>query len=603
MEKNSIEFLKECDKAYYNTGGILISDEEYDLLKESLKNQFPTDSYFQLVGATPDGDFELPFVLGSLNKKKPDGSLVKWITDNQYESLSCSAKIDGLSLYVKFEKGKVVRASTRGNGYIGKDVTTKIQKICGDLLEPVDIECRCEAVMTTKKALELGYKNARNAVAGIINSDDGKNIEHVDLIFYTVLRGAAITLYNDHFLFLSYLGLNVPEHFNRLAKDDIEEDLKEKYLEMKGRYGYEIDGLVVANYYDPSVGEDYYPGNVCAFKVNAPAVNTKVIDIEWNVGRSGKITPVVIIEPVTIGGATINRVTGFNAKFIYDQKIHPDAGIAIQRSGDVIPYITRCFDNDLKLVNIPTRCPSCGEALKESATNVDLICNNVDCPEKVLLYIENFLLSHDCEEVTYTTLKNLGVKSIYDLYNYSIGEIAQIPGFGISKATKFIIELQKTLNTTPDRLLKSFGIPGIGDTLSKVLLNKFCFEELFYLTSKDLQEIDGVGPILATNIVDGLMQYKDFYEFLCTQGLKFKDKDSEKLKGLVFALTGKSDIGRNELTKMIENNGGLVKSVSKTTSYLVTDDPNSTSGKTKKAKEYGVKIISYKNLMGMMNND
>jgi DNA ligase (NAD+) len=173
----------------------------------------------------------------------------------------------------------------------------------------------------------------------------------------------------------------------------------------------------------------------------------------------------------------------------------------------------------------------------------------------------------------------------------------KIEGFGESRANQIVTEIRKCLNTTPDKMLKSFGISGIGNTISKTLTNLYSMDELFTMPAEKFVDIEGMGLVLSNNLVDGLRKNLPLYLFLLTRGLEFKELDSNKFKGKSFTLTGKSTMKRDDIVNFIESNGGMVKSISKTTSYLVTNDPNSSSSKTKKAREYGTKIISYDELM------
>ncbi|MCK9369283.1 helix-hairpin-helix domain-containing protein [Candidatus Dojkabacteria bacterium] len=596
-----IEFLKHCDDVYYNTGEILVSDSKYDEIKDTLRILFTDDPYFKTVGA-PDvkGDFDLPYILGSLNKVKANGSLVKWIDDEKIESLACSVKLDGVSLYVKFTDGKCSLASTRGDGYKGKIVTDKITKICPVIEHSGILETRCEAVMTTEKALELGYKNARNAVSGIINSSDGENIEYITLVFYHVFNHQFI-YYSRHIEFLKkYKTLLIPYEFSFHVNDpDIEDELKAIYLELKSKYPFEIDGLVVANENDATIGEDYYPKNIAAFKVNAEAIKATVKLVVWGVGRTGKMTPVVYIEPVNISGSTISKATGFNAKFIEANQISPGAVIGLQKSGDVIPFITECFEVG-EYFRLPTHCPYCDSILEYSKTGIDLFCVNENCSEKNLYKVEHFLLSHGVEEITYTTLQNLGINTICGLYDLTEGFIAELEGFGEKRAKQIINEIKKTLDTTPDKLLMSFGIAGVGNTLSKTLMGKYTLEELYKISKDDLCLIDGIGEVLAKNIREGMDDNWLLYMFLIGAGLIFKCTSSDKFKGMSFALTGKSEMKRSDIESLINDNGGIVKSMSKSTSYLVTDDPGGNSSKNQKARTFGTNIISYNELLEMV---
>lgn len=601
-----IEFLKKCDRAYHNTGKPLISDREYDILKTEAMFLFPDDPYFQTVGATPtQGDnVELPYVLGSLNKTKPDGSLSKWIADNKLESVVVSDKLDGVSVYVKYEKGEVSLASTRGDGYIGKNITDKIKRIVPTINKPFDIEVRGEVVMTPENCRELGYSLPRSAVSGILNGEEQEHYDkcqYLDVIFYAILSVDDIKGYTN-FIALQGLGLKTPEYKTFTDFTDIENGLVNYYKERKSQSEIDIDGLVVCDFFDISVGNDYYPLNMVAFKVNEDAVEVEVTNIEWNVKRTGKITPVVNFTPVNMSGSMVSKATGFNKKFIVDNNIHVGSRITIVKSGDIIPYIIECLTReDIEGVMIPKHCPSCGEVLGETSTGVDLLCHNEDCPDRILFKIEHFLLAHDVEEVTYVTLKRLGVTCIEDLYTLNEFDISSIEGMGMKRAKTILEQIDKTLKTTPEKLLQSFGIAGIGSTVSKDIIGRFQdFDKLFDLTVDDFIGVNGIGRVLAGNLVHYLKKYKGLYQFLLGKGLKFEEKESNKLQGKLLTLTGKSDINRNDLTKMIVANGGIVKGISKNVDLLVTNDINSNSSKTKKAKQYGIEIITYEDLLNII---
>ena len=253
-------------------------------------------------------------------------------------------------------------------------------------------------------------------------------------------------------------------------------------------------------------------------------------------------------------------------------------------------------------INLPTHCPSCGFVLQWTETNTDLYCPNTDgCFAQMIYRIENFLLAHEVEEITATTIRKLGVMDIEELYTMDEFDISRIDGMGMKKAETILRELKKTLNTTEEKLLKSFGIPGIGDTASKMIVNKFnSFDSLFTISKEGFMEIEGIGEIMADNLVRGLRKNSSLYYFLIGHGLKFAAKASTGLQGMIFTLTGKSDISRNDLTKMISSHGGMVKGISKTTNFLVTDDVTTGTSKTKKALQYGTRIITYSDLLNMI---
>ncbi|MCK5020178.1 MAG: hypothetical protein KAS32_24280 [Candidatus Peribacteraceae bacterium] len=608
MPNDTIEYLKKCDQAYHNTGVLEVSDKEYDILKRQAKDWYPDDPYFQTVGTKPTGStVSLPYILGSLTKTKHDGSLLKWCRDNNIEQVTLSDKMDGVSLYAKYIDGQLIQASTRGDGYEGKDITEKVRCI-RPTIEGVGLrELRGEAVMTSVSCHTLGYSLPRSAVSGILNGDDKEHYDkckYVDIVFYN-LMGETLPTYPHHFHTIIELGCLAPEFISIKVTDDIEDKIADWFKTRKEVSIWDIDGVVVADRQDATVGEDYYPINMCAFKVNEEAIDTPVVGVEWNISRTGRVVPTVIFETIDIGGSKISRATGFNAKFIHDNQIGIDTIVGIVKSGDVIPYIenvTPNMDNEFKSF-VPTNCPSCDSPLERTESGVDIVCKNHDrCPEQMIYKIEHFLLAHDVEEITATTIRRLGIKSIEDLYSLTDFGISMIEGMGIKKGQTIIREIQKTLKTTPEKLLKSFGISGIGNTASGLIMNHFGdFDTLFSSSVGSYKVLDGIGDVLAENIVWGLSKYVNLYEFLKKQGLVFEEKASMDLQGKIFTLTGKSDLNRNDLVKMITSHGGMVKGISKNVNYLVTNDTNSTSGKMKKAIQYGVEIISYDDLLSIIN--
>lgn len=334
---NSIDTLKNYDHAYYNTGTILISDKEYDALKSQAKAEFPNDPYFQTVGSAPAGSIvKLPYILGSLNKMKPDGSLLEWCRNRGLTEVIVSDKLDGVSIYASYINGKLSQAATRGDGYEGRDITEKVRRIQPTVSVKGFQELRGEALMTPANCAKLGYSLPRSAVAGILNADNDQEhldkCQYTDILFYTVLHSDTSKDFMD-------MGVGAPLFAMFEVNDDLETTLTEYLKHRKSVSPYDIDGLVICDPNDLTVGEDYYPSNMCAFKVSDTAIETTVREIEWNVSRLGRVVPTVIFDQVVIGGSKITRATGFNAKYIRDNKIVIGCKIGIVRSGDVIPFI------------------------------------------------------------------------------------------------------------------------------------------------------------------------------------------------------------------------------------------------------------------------
>ena len=599
--ENTINMLKEYDDLYYNNGTSPISDNEYDKLKETAKEKFPDNSYFKLIGAPTSNKVKLPFVLGSLKKVKKD-KLNEWLRTHGGKYL-ITGKLDGVSFMVEYRNGKVHFASTRGDGYHGKDITNKAKIFCPKIDSKETINIRGELMLVGDTYKELGFKSARNGTAGIINRDGIRNCKHISPFFYEIIDDIKKDedekwemLYN-YFECQRVPGSIVYEYDKTI---DAAKELSEYLKACKEDLNYEIDGLVITpiDYKRENVLK---PENKICFKVDEDGVNANVIDIEWNVSRTGRIIPVVIIEPINIEGVIINRATGFNAKFIEDNKIAKGSEISIIRAGSVIPHIvevTLCASKS----SIPSICPSCNGPL--ISEGVDLICNNPECYGMLYYKVEHFLHKMGTENITYKTLMKLGLGTIEKCYEIDEWEIASIDGFGVKRAQQVVDEIQNTLITTPEKFIASLGIPGVGKTLAKAMCDVFDIDIdnffLFNSSYEDFIDIDGIGEIIANNIIETRMNYFSLFMFLLEKGMKFESTGSNELEGKQFCLTGKGDIGRSELGDMITSKGGVIKGISKGIDYLVTADPESQSGKAKKARKYGVKIISYSELIEIL---
>jgi DNA ligase (NAD+) len=366
---------------------------------------------------------------------------------------------------------------------------------------------------------------------------------------------------------------------------------------MRKDYITDIDGLVI-KIDDLDEREDIkYPEYAVAFKVNEEGISTIVKDIVWNTTRTGRVVPVVHIEPTEIDGVTVNKVTGYNAEFIETSGINIGSEIKVLRSGGVIPMITEVVIT--KEVSLPNTCFYCGGNLKRKG--VDLVCTNPECSNQSYSRLEYYLTSLGTENITEKTLKRIGLSDIQSLYELDEFELSEIDGIGLKKASSIVNEIQKTLSTSPDKLLTAFGINGISIENSRNILKVYDFEELFTITENRLLEIEGIGEVLSKNIVSEIGKYKDVYEYLKSIGLKWKS-NSNKLKGKNVVLTGSCElVKRDDIVKMIESNGGYFKkSISKKVDLLVVGDINTNSSKAKKARQYNINIITYDELFVML---
>lgn len=605
---DKIEFLKKCDDDYFNKGESELTDTEYDLLRSEAKKEFPEHPYFKTIGAPIKVEYEtidLPFVLGGLDKVTVD-DVHKWIKGRKFQ-IVVTEKLDGVSIPCTYENSKLTFCATRGDGDIGQNILQKAIYFMPEINFNEKISLRGEMLLTGDAHLELGYKNRRNGTTGIIRKEEIiiDKLKMIKPIFYEILEYTNMPATEiERLKFIQSLGFYIPNWF-MIDSDDpnLINVLCDKLAEYKEYSPYDIDGLVLTM--NESQRENVLlPQNKVKFKVNESAKRCKVIDVEWNVTRMGYVKPVILIEPTEIMSTTVSRVSGFNYKFIKDHLIGEGAVIGVVRSGDVIPYVTEVFTP--VYINMITTCPSCGTELVPEG-NCDYVCTNKNCYQRNVLEIWHFLVNMEVDGISKKTIENLGVKSIPELYELPFDTIKNLPGFGERSAEIITEALKKSLYCKPEMLLASFGIPMIGKTLSKRLCSRFTLDELFDMVKnmkptlfqkEMLKATLAIGDVASEMLIDHLLSFEGLYNFLKEEGLQFEkvDESTKFLKGIAFTLTGSGPMKRSDLQKLLESFGAEVKGIGKSTSYLVTNNPESTSSKMKKAAQYGVKVISYDEL-------
>lgn len=596
---NVIEKLRELDKRYYREGNSPVSDEKYDAIKEKAKKLYPDHPYFNKVGYPAKNEkVGLPYVIGSLNKVKID-SIEDWLKKID-GPIFCTEKLDSISLYVEYIDGELSFAAKRGDGFYGEDITEKAKVFCPKIDYMGFLHLRAEAMLFGDGYKILGFKNRRNGVAGLLNRDIiNHDLKYIVPVFYEIIDSERdFNNEEEKLQFLDELGLETANYFIfDPKKHKIDELIKMlSYYKEKYKDYYDIDGLVLS----PLVYEREnvsFPKNKVAFKVNDEGVECLVKDVIWSTSRTGRVIPVINIEPVDIQGVTVSKATGFNAEYIMNNKIGKGSVVKITRSGDVIPYVVEVIKESDDDFVIPS-CPSCSSPLM--IQGVDLICTNDKCDSMVYKRISYFLRALGSENIDLSTIRKLNIDSVNKIYEIDEDYILKTPGFGKKKAEIVLNEIQKTLKTTPDRLISAFQLPGIGSVMSKSIADNFelneNFDKFFGITKEELLDIDGIGEILVEKILASRIECYEIWKYLKSIGIKFI-QETGNLNGLKFCLTGKADVNRKELIEKIKRNGGLVlNSVTKDLNFLVTNDVFSNSGKMKKANEYKINIIDYDEL-------
>jgi len=629
---------------YYVLASPIITDEEYDKLMKKLielEEKYPElrtpDSPTQRVGGQPLSGFE------SVEHSEPMLSLDN--TYNEAEILNfhervkknvgeteyvAELKIDGVSIALRYENGILVKAITRGDGLRGDDVTTNVKTIKSiplRLPEPITIEVRGEIYMPVSDFEEYNrqreeegltpFANPRNATAGTLHLLNPSEVSQrkLDSFIYFVVKpqNFGLKTHWEALDFLKNLHFKVNPH-NELCKsiNDVIEYWR-KWSKNRSQLEYWVDGVVVkVNNFEQQNELGWTaksPRWAIAFKFPAQQAKTRIMDVTFQVGRMGTITPVAELEPVELEGTVIKRASLHNFDYIQQKDIRIGDYALIEKAGGIIPQvvhvITALRNGTEKEVIVPSKCPVCGgDVGKESGDYVAYVCLNPHCPAKLKRHLEVFVSRQALD------IQGLGpriiskivdaglVKDIADIFYLSVFDLSQISGLGPKMISNILSEIERAKSATLDKLIVGLGIPGIGEKTAKVLAKKFkSLEDLSNATAERLLEIEGVGEDSAKNIVDyfSLPKTKEIIEKLKRAKVNLENtaiEEEDILSGLTFCVTGTlKGYSREEIKKYIESLGGhFTDTVTKKTNYLIVgDNPGS---KLQKAEKFGVEIIT-----------
>ena len=539
-------------------------------------------------------------------------------------------KIDGLTASLEYKNGIFVRVSTRGNGLVGEDVTENlktIKNIPQKLTENVDIIVRGEVFISSKDFEEMNLKreeegletfaNARNAAAGSLRQLDSNitKTRPLDIYVYNIqkIEGKEILSHYEALNYLQKLGFNV-NPIKILCKNS--EDVKKAIEEIgqkRNSLTFGIDGAVIKvddlKYRDILGTTAKNPRWQIAYKYPPEQKETKLIDIVCNVGRTGVITPLAILEPVQVAGSTISKTTLHNEDFIKEKGLKIGDTILIQKAGDVIPEIVKVLKErrtgEEKEFKMPERCPVCGAKTIRLEGEAAIRCTGTECPAKLYRNLVHFVSREAMnidglgENIIDQLLSKKLISNIADIYKLSFEDIASLKKNGTKFADNLINAIENSKKNDLYRLLTALGINHIGAKASKILAKKYkTIDNLMQANLEELSEIADIGPIMAKSIVEFFEedQTKDLIEKLKQAGVNTesleKEEQNQKFEGLTFVLTGSLEkYTRQEATDLIEKFGGKVSgSVSKKTDYLLAGED--AGSKLTKAQSLGVKIIT-----------
>lgn len=571
----------------------------------------------------------LPDVFSVEEIEEFDTRIVKENVDPTYV---CEYKIDGLSVSLHYEKGALVFAATRGDGVVGEDITHNVRTIKSvpfTLKKPIDIEVRGEIYMPKKVLLELNEKrakenlpllqNVRNAAAGSIRQLDSRVAAErkLDTWIYHLPNPEdyGIETHAEALQFMKDLGFKVNEKANRVVTgiQEIESYVQET-TEKRKDLPYEIDGIVIkVNRLDSQKKLGFtskYPKWAVAYKFPAEEVLTKLTDIVFTVGRTGRITPNAVLEPVIVMGSTVKRATLHNEDYVLSKSLKIGDIVSIRKAGDVIPEVVEAkFDRrtgNEKEFTMITNCPICGSVLEKKKDQVDHYCMNSLCParkvESLIHYCSRKAMNIDGlgDEIV-EDFFNLGfVKTIPDIYflKEHREDLIELEGYGNKSVDNLLTAILDSKLNSMERLLFGLGIEGIGDKTALLLSKLFKnVDAMLNATYEDFKNIRDIGPTLAQNLYDYFhdMDHIALIEELKNIGVNMTylgepEKNHDLISGRRFVLTGTlSFTDRDSLSTLLESYGGLTSSsVSKKTDVVIVGD--SPGSKYEKALELHIEI-------------
>ena len=593
------------DDIYYNTGESSgFSDYQYDMLKDTLHKRDP--HYVPPIGAKirqGENRVELPFYMGSMNKFKPEDTLdiARWILNNKSDEYIVEDKLDGVSCLLTIRDGRI-KLYTRGDGLVGADISYLKQyfkTIPKNIKE--DISVRGELIM--KKAVfereyAEDYANPRNMVAGRLGAKTiRKGLRDIDFVAYEIVGDDVMPEPSEQLSYLSSLGFTVVRH--EIIQEITVENMMELLIRFKETSPYEIDGIIVQpnSPYERNLSGN--PEYAFAFKMRMESnlVNTTVREVEWNISKWGLLKPRVRIDPVSLGGVTITYTTGFNGKYIDDNKIGPGAIITITRSGDVIPYIVEVVEEakEAQMPEIPYQW---------NETGVDIYTEEhgeKTCVKLLASFFTKLGIKH-VSEATVQKMYEHGLTSLLDILSASQEDFEEIDGFGKRLAERTYDNIHNGLkDLSLPTVLGASGVFGFGLGRKKITTLFDALPDLLTLykklTPQELRDrilqVEGFSDKTTDKIVANIEWADKLRLMLLSQSATFKSskKISNVLNGMKFVMSGFRD-KKLELD-IVAKGGKVTTSVSRNTSGLIVSTKVSKpTGKVKKAMDLGIPVYS-----------
>ncbi len=628
---------------YYVLDNPEITDYEFDMLMQELKSleeQFPElilpTSPTQRVGGMALNKFE------KVNHAVQMASLQDVFSFEQVESFvqkcreelgsvefSVEPKIDGLSVSLEYENGIFTRGSTRGDGFVGEDVTANLRTIRSIPLKienaPEFLEVRGEVYMPRDSFFSLveqqelkgeaPFKNPRNAAAGSLRQKDSKITakRRLDIFIFNVqqITGREYEMHTQSLDDLKAMGFRTLPSY-RICTEAVEIRAEiDRIGDERAEFGFDIDGVVIKvnrlSQRDIMGATSKTPKWAVAYKYPPEEKETKLLDIEVNVGRTGAITPVAVFEPILLAGTSVSRAVLHNQDFIDEKDIRIGDIIVVRKAGEIIPEVLRSVSHEenSEKFSLPTVCPVCGTpSVRDDGESV-LRCPNVSCPAQLLKNMIHFASRNAMNidglgEANMKLLVESGlVKSTADLYILEKEQLTELERFGEKSAENLVNAIEASKKNEADRLVFGLGIRNIGQKAATLLCEKFVGVEALLNAEKDeISAIEGFGDVMAESVYNALREphtielISRLREYGVNMTYSKKSTGDDRFSGLTFVLTGTlPTMKRDEAKKLIESFGGKVSgSVSKKTSFVVAGEE--AGSKLVKAQELGIEILS-----------
>lgn len=635
---------------YYVLDDPEISDFDYDAMLrelETLEEEFPElrsdNSPTVRVGGQASNSFEKvahAVQMGSLQDAFSDGEMLDFFRRVEekidHPVYVVEPKIDGLSVSLEYRDGEFFRGSTRGDGFIGEDVTLNLRTIRSIPLKLTRalpyLEVRGEVFMPRDSFLkvverqeieeETPFKNPRNAAAGSLRQKDPKVVAErgLDIYVFNVqqIEGEELTSHKQSLDLLRDLGFKVIPRYNTFEDPQQVLDEIAAIGDRRGEYPFDIDGAVVKvdDFSEREIlgAGAKYPKWAMAFKYPPEEKETVLKQIDVNVGRTGALTPVALFDPITLAGTTVSRAVLHNQDFITEKDIRIGDTIVVRKAGDIIPEVVSVAKHaeQSEPFLLPEHCPVCGSEVVREEDEAAVRCENPECPATRLRNIIHFAsrgaMNIDGLGTANITalIENGLIKSSADLYYLKREDLLKLERFADKSVDNLLSSIEKSKGNELWRLLFGLGIRGVGQSVAKLLCEKYgSIDELMAAPAEEIDEIYGVGGVIAHNIVQyfALSHSRQLIERFQAAGVNptaVPVQKGDKLAGLTFVITGTlPTMKREEAKALIEQNGGKATgSVSKKTSYLLAGEE--AGSKLTKAQSLGVPVLDEEQFLNML---